>query len=74
MAITAIDNLEHIWHMIENHDAVRTSPHPTFYPLMVGQGSTLRLLRYLSKGRGALIFCVYPLPDILFHLITHKVA
>jgi hypothetical protein len=21
---------------IENHDAVRTSPHPTFHPLMVG--------------------------------------
>jgi hypothetical protein len=27
---------------IENHDAVRASPHPTSHPLMVGQGSTIK--------------------------------
>jgi hypothetical protein len=40
--------------MIESHDAVRTSPHPTFHPLMVGQPPTT--FAKLSGGRGSLLF------------------
>jgi hypothetical protein len=35
------------WHMIENHDAVRASPHPTTFANICGM-----LLQYPPGGRG----------------------